>query len=138
MTIFEPRLPKVRLFCSRLRELTGENPGATPADWKRLYSTITGRRFDKPLEPVDQIRQLKDVLVYGSPAQQTERLARFREKSGAAYDTALAQAIPELNGDLQKSARAILAERLFCMPVKVLAEKLKDKNDEAAPGRSKR
>jgi hypothetical protein len=127
---FRTAVPQSEALLFALRELTGENPGTTAADWKRLYSTITGRRFDKPLEPVDQIRQLKDVLVYGTPKQQAERLARFRDKTGVAYDTALAQAIPELSAELQKTARAILADRFFCMPVKLLAEKLKDKDEE--------
>ena len=113
-----------------LRELTGENPGATQEDWKRLYSTITGRRFDKPLEPADQLGRIKDALVAGAPNEQLKRLALFRDKTGTAYDTALAQAIPELPTELHKTARAILADRFFCMPVNTLAEKLGDKDEE--------
>jgi hypothetical protein len=127
---FRTSVPQSDALLFALRELTGEDPGTTPADWKRLYSTITGRRFDKALEPADQIRHLKDVLIYGTPAQQADRLARFKDKTGAAYDIALAEAIPDLKAELQKSARAILADRLFCMPVKLLAEKLKDKDEE--------
>ena len=113
-----------------LRELTGEDPGATPADWKRLYSTITGRRYDKPLDPTDQISRFKDSLVTSTPRVQAVRLALFRDKTGPAYDSALAQAIPELPTDLQKTARGILADRYFCMPVQALAEKLGDKDEE--------
>jgi hypothetical protein len=112
-----------------LRELTGESP-ATSADWKRLYSTVTGRRFETPLESGQESKHLKDALVLASPKDQAERLALFREKSGAAYDMALAQSIPELNPELQKTARIILADHLFCMPTRTIAEKLKDTDAE--------
>jgi HEAT repeat protein len=40
----------------------------------------------------------------------------------------LAQAIPELKVELQKTARAILADRFYCLPAKKLSEKLGDQD----------
>ena len=127
---FRASPPQSESLLYALRELTGEDPGSTPADWKRLYSTITGRRYDKPLEPAEQIGRFKDSLVTATPGVQARRLALFRDKTGAAYDVALAQAIPELPAELQKTARGILTDRLFCMPVHALAQKLGEKDEE--------
>jgi hypothetical protein len=125
-----PAEPQRESLLFALRELTGQNPGSSPEDWKRLYSTITGRRFEKPLEPGDQVLHLRDCLVNGSPLEQAERLQAFRDKSGTAYDKALALAIPLLKPNLQKSARTILADRFYCLPVKTLGEKLGDEHAE--------
>jgi hypothetical protein len=122
--------PQTESLMYALRELTGENLGTTAAEWKRFYSPITGRRYDKPLEPGDEIIRLRDSLIAAGPRDQAKRLALFSEKTGAVYDLALARAIPELPTELQKAARSVLADRLFCMPVSALAEKLGDKDEE--------
>jgi hypothetical protein len=127
---FLPAEPQRESLLFALRELTGENPGSSPADWTRLYSTITGRRFENPLGPGDQVLHVRDCLVQGSPLQQAERLKALRDKSGSAYDTALALAIPVLKADLQKPGRTILVDRFFCLPLKRLGEKLGDSQPE--------
>jgi phage FluMu protein Com len=113
-----------------LRELTGDTTPETSADWKRLYSTITGVRFNTPLDPANEVKYLKDCLLQAAPKQQAERIYRFREKTGPVYDTALAQAIPDLSAELQKSARAVLADRAFCQPIQTVADRLKDTDIE--------
>jgi hypothetical protein len=127
---FRPPEPQRESLLFALRELTGENPGPSRDDWKRLYSTITGRRLERSLEPRDQVLHLKDCLVEGSPLQQAERLTAFRDKSGTAYDTALALAIPQLKPELQKQGRTVLADRFYCLPLKNLGEKLADQDAE--------
>jgi hypothetical protein len=122
--------PQREALLFALRELTGEDPGASPEDWKRLYSPITGQRLPQPVEPADQVRHLRDCLVEGPPLQQAERLKAFRDKSGTAYDTALALAIPEMSAELQKLGRTVLADRFYCLPTKTLAEKLGDEDPE--------
>jgi hypothetical protein len=96
----------------------------------RLYSPITGKRLPQPVEPTDQVRHLRDCLVEGSSVQKAERLRAFRDKSGAAYDTALALAIPEMTAELQKLGRTVLADRFYCLPTKTLGEKLADQDPE--------
>jgi hypothetical protein len=127
---FQPAEPQRESLLFALRELTGENPGPSVEDWKRVYSTITGRRHEKPLGPEDQVQHLRDCLVNASPLHQAERLQAFRDKGGTAYDTALALAIPLLKANLQKPARAILADRFYCLPLRVLGEKLSDEQAE--------
>ena len=123
---YRPAEPQRESLLYALRELSTENPGPAAEDWKRLYSTITGRRHDKPLEPSAQVLHQCDCLVEGSGLQQTERLAAFKDKNGPAYDTALALAIPQLKAELQKTARTILVDRLYCLPLKTLGQKLAD------------
>ncbi len=127
---FRPAEPQRESLLFALRELTGENPGPSPEDWKRHYSTITGRRLEKPLAPEDQVLHLRNCLVVGSPLQQAERLAAFRDKSGTAYDAALALAIRQMKAELQKQGRAILVDRFYCLPLKRLGEKLGDQDPE--------
>src|SRR5262249_36764075 len=125
-----PASPQRESLLFALRELTGENPGPSPQDWKRLYSPLTGQRLTKPLEPGDQVLHLKDGLVEASPSRQLELLTSFKDRSGPAYDSALALAIPALTADLQKLARTVLADRLHCRPLKELREKLRDADGE--------
>jgi hypothetical protein len=127
---FRPAEPQREALLFALRELTGENPGPAPDDWKRLYSTITGKRHQKPLEPKDQVQHFKDCLLDGAPLQQAEHLAAFKDKSGPMYDIALAQAIPQMKPELQKTARSILVDRLYCLPLKVLGERLGNSDPE--------
>jgi HEAT repeats len=126
----KPVEPQRETLLFALRELTGTNPGPAAEDWKRLYSTITGQKFDKPLEPADQIAHLKECLLSVPASQQMDRLNAFKDKSGSSYDTALAQAIPSLSTDLQKTGRNILVDRLFCLPPKKLSDKLTDPDAE--------
>jgi hypothetical protein len=113
-----------------LRELTGEDLGPTVEDWKRYYSPITGKRFSKPLDPNDQVVHLRECLAEATPMQQAERLAMFRDKGGPAYDIALALAIPQLGGELQKLGRAVLADRFWCLPLQQLRTKLSTQDAE--------
>jgi hypothetical protein len=125
---FKPVEPQRESLLFALRELTSENPGPSTEDWKRHYSPLTGERRKKPLAPTEQIPHLKDSLVQAPALQQAELLTAFRNKVGSAYDTALAQAIPELKVELQKTARAILADHFYCLPLKKLGEKLGDQD----------
>jgi hypothetical protein len=125
-----PAQPQREALLFALRELTGESPGDKPEAWKRLYSTITGEHFAQPQEPPDQVQHLRDTLVKATPARQSELLALFRERRGDAYDNALALALPQLSPALQKSARAVLVDRLYALPVKGLRAKLADKERE--------
>jgi hypothetical protein len=125
---FRPAEPQRESLLFALRELAGENPGPSAEDWKRHYSPLTGERLKKPLAPTERVTHLKDCLVQAPPLQQAELLAAFKDKAGSAYDAALAQAIPELKVELQKTARAILADRFYCLPAKKLSEKLGDQD----------
>jgi hypothetical protein len=127
---FRPALPQTASLLYALRELTGEDPGPSVADWQRLYSPVTGQRLGKPLEPGDRADYLKDSLVKAPPPLQAQLLADFRDRGGPAYDRALALAIPDLTTDLQKLARTVLADRSYCLPHKELRDRLRDKSPE--------
>jgi hypothetical protein len=127
---FRTAAPQRESLIFALRELTGQNPGPAVEDWKRLYSPITGQRLQTPLEPVNLVAHLKDCLLEGAPKQQAERLMTLKDKGPAAYDTALALAIPQMGGELQKLGRTILADRLYCLPLKELGQKLGDQEAE--------
>jgi hypothetical protein len=55
-------------------------------------------------------------------------LQAFKDKAGSAYDTALALAIPQLMAELQKTARTILVDRFYSLPLQKLREKLGDQD----------
>jgi len=125
-----PPAPQCESLLYALRELTGENPGPTAEDWKRHYSPVTGKRFQKPLEPREQMLHLADSLVAAAPARQMELLQEFRDRSGPAYDQAIALAVPRLATEPQRLARRVLAKRLHTVPLGVLREKLRDPDRE--------
>src|SRR5205807_4601567 len=111
-------------------ELTGEDPGPTTEDWKRLYSPLTGKRLAEPLDAEGQVFHLRDTLVEASPKRQAELLLLFKDMGGSAYERALVMALPSLGSDLQKAGRTILADRLHCLPLKDLRQKLRDDDPE--------
>jgi hypothetical protein len=127
---FRSAQPQREALLFALRELTGEDLGASPAAWKRYYSPITGRRLEKPLEPTEQLQHLRDCLVEGSALQRAERVAALREKSGTEYDTALVSTLPQMTTELQKLGRTVLADRFYCLPLKALRAKLGDPDAE--------
>jgi hypothetical protein len=129
-----PAPPQREALLFALRELTGEDAGPTAEDWKKLYSPITGKRLEQPLDAGGQVRLLRDSLVEAKPLRQTELLILFRDRTGPAYDNALLQSLPELTGDVQKLARKVLADRMHSLPLKELRERLHDKDPEIRRG----
>jgi hypothetical protein len=113
-----------------LRELTGQDAGPSVEDWRRVYSTVTGKRLEKPLEPADRMLYLRDALVSARPLRQFELLTAYKDRAGPDYDNALALAIPRIKGDPQKVARSVLADRLCCLTAQDLQVRLDDKNIE--------
>jgi hypothetical protein len=111
-----------------LRQLTGEDAGPTPADWLRLYSSITGQRRDKPLNAQEQARSVCDLLIAAPAARQAELLWSFKDRASPVYDAALVLAIPRLPTTAQPVARTVLADRMYCLPVKELRDKLRYQN----------
>jgi hypothetical protein len=124
---FRTTPPQRESLLFALRELTGEDPGPSPEDWKRLYSVVTGQRLEKPLEAGDQVTHLTESLVGAPPVRQAELLQTYKDRRGPAYDQALARAIPLLTTDLQKMARSVLADRMRCLPLKGLRENFQDR-----------
>ncbi|MCI0356931.1 MAG: hypothetical protein L0211_00405 [Planctomycetaceae bacterium] len=126
---FRPPPPQRDSLMFVLRELTGENPGPNAEDWKRLYSPISGQRLKEPVEPKNWGRHISDWLVQ-APLKQAEVLVGFKERSGPAYDDAVATAIPQLKTEVQKLARAVLADRCFCLSADALRERLGNQEAE--------
>jgi hypothetical protein len=127
---FRPLAPQRESLLYALRELTGENPGPFPEDWKRIYSPITGQRLEKPLEPDDQVLHLKASLLEAGPPRQAELLLEFRDRTGLTYDRAMALAMPQLPAELKSWARNILADRMYNLRRQELRERLRDKERE--------
>lgn len=122
--------PQREALLFALRELTGENPGPQIADWKRLYSTISGERLKTPLEPGEYTALLRDALAKADLARQVQLLYAFKQRTGNDYDRAIAQAIPLLSTKLQLLARTTLADRLHCLSAQGLRERLTDSEPE--------
>jgi HEAT repeat protein len=126
----KPLSPQKESVMFALRELTGENPGPSAEDWKRFYSPITGQRLDKPQDQSAQLLHLKDLLVKSRPGRQEELLLVFKDRQGPVYDKAVAQALPALTGAVQKTGRTVLADRMYCVPLKELRARLRDADPE--------
>jgi hypothetical protein len=77
-----------------------------------------------------EIAHLSAELAYADPAQQAERLARYRNEKGVVYTEAIADALPQLNGDVLRTARQSLAERLSRMTAATLHDRLSDPRPE--------
>jgi hypothetical protein len=122
--------PQTGALLYALRELTGEDPGPTAADWQRLYSPVTGQRLEKALPAEERVAYLKDRLLEAPPRRQAELLTAFRDRAGPTYDRAVALAIPALTSDLQKLARSVLADRLYGLSRKELRGWLRDRAAE--------
>lgn len=70
--------------------------------------------------------KLSDELVRARPEKRKEVLDQLREGKGAKYTEALADAIPQLNGDDKRKAREALADRLTRMKSETLHRYLQD------------
>jgi hypothetical protein len=127
---FRPPPPQRESLLYALRELTGENPGATAEDWKRLYSPVTGQRLETPVDSAGIVQHLKDCLVEAGPLRQAELLQDFRDRTGLAYDSAMAMAMPHLPAELQQQARRILSDRMYNLRLKDLRARLREKEKE--------
>jgi uncharacterized membrane protein YgcG len=126
----KPVSPQKEAVMFALRELTGENPGPAPEDWMRLYSPITGQRREKPLGAKEQVLHLTDLLVKSRPGRQEELLRIFKDREGPLYDRAVALAIPAMTAAVQKLGRALLADRMYLVPVKELRKRLRAEDAE--------
>jgi hypothetical protein len=122
--------PQREALLFALRELTGENHGPTVAGWKRLYSPITGKRLAEPLDAEGQVMHVRDALLEAAPTRQTELLLLFKDRAGPAYDRAVVLALSSLAAEQQKTARTILADRMYFLSVKELKQRLKDEDSE--------
>jgi hypothetical protein len=122
--------PQREALLFALRELTGEDPGRLAADWKQIYSPITGTRLPEPLDAEGQELHLRNALVDSPPLRQAELLQLFKDRSGPEYDRALTRALPSLPLEIQKDARIILSDRMHCLPVGEIRKKLSDDDVE--------
>lgn len=84
---------------------------------------------DKPIDATDPAALAKE-LATATGTRYAELLKKYTDASGAAFTDALAQAIPQLSGEAQTSARNALAERMSGMSAAVLKKRLQDRNPE--------
>jgi hypothetical protein len=74
--------------------------------------------------------RLSAALVFADSSRQAEKLAQYRDAKGIVYTEALANALPQLEGATQKSAREFLADRLTRMTAATLRSRLDDPRPE--------
>jgi hypothetical protein len=83
-----------------------------------------------PAAEASEAERLARELTSASAAQQDKILVELRDRKGAEHTDALARAIPQLAGEVQRKARDALAERLARMTAATLRAKLHDSNAE--------
>src|SRR5262249_41146443 len=64
---------------------------------KAKRSEIRSAKVDS--DPEKEAALLSSALVYAEPAEQAEKLARYRKEKGVVYTEAIADALPQLNGE---------------------------------------
>jgi HEAT repeat protein len=74
--------------------------------------------------------RLSAALVFTEPSRQAAKLAQYRDAKGIVYTEALANALPQLEGAMQRSARESLADRLTRMTAATLRSRLDDPRPE--------
>jgi hypothetical protein len=86
--------------------------------------------LDRELMYEQQIAKLRDQLLKAAPIDQPSLVDRLRDAKGSANTEALAEAIPQLVGDVKSKASEALTQRLARMTAETLRDKLKDENLE--------
>lgn len=76
------------------------------------------------------VAELTKSLLEAKGAEQARLLEKLRDEKGAAYTSALVDAIPKLSKDMQKSARDALAERMSRMKPEFIQDRLQNENPE--------
>jgi hypothetical protein len=104
-----------------LRELTGQDPGSTWEAWDKLYPSA---EFDS------RSAELTTRLVEAPDYRKDAVIKELKESKGVVYSQALAQAIPQLAGNVQEKARTALVERMKRMTASTLRNKLLDEDRE--------
>jgi hypothetical protein len=104
-----------------LRELTGQDAGASAEAWEKLFPTS---------EAESRIAELAGALLNASDYKKVAVIKKLQEAKGADNSEALAQAIPQLEGKYQEKARAALVERMKRMTADTLRDKLAETNRE--------
>jgi HEAT repeat protein len=104
-----------------LRELTGQDAGATTAAWQQKYP-------DAPLD--SQAERLAADVVRTKGTERVLALTRLRDGKGPLYTDALAAVNARLSGKEQEQAREVLVERLTRMTAATLRNKLTETNAE--------
>jgi HEAT repeat protein len=85
---------------------------------------------DQGLMYEQQIAKLRDQLLKAAPIDQASLVDRLRDAKGSANTEALAEAIPQLLGEVKSKASEALTQRLARMTAETLRDKLKDENLE--------
>jgi HEAT repeat protein len=135
-----------------LREITGKDMGTSARTWAKLVSgegrprrlaelatsPVVGewKRFLAP-RPGQTVKKketeasrLAAQLVKAPAARQEALLNQLAEGEGQAFTEALAEAIPELTGKIQDTARRLLVERFLFLGAESLRDKMKDDDSE--------
>jgi hypothetical protein len=81
-------------------------------------------------EGTEPAARLSEEFLKASGAKQEELLEQLKQTKGAAYTSALAAAIDQVNGPLKTKAREALAERLARMTAATLRDMLQDEMPE--------
>jgi hypothetical protein len=74
--------------------------------------------------------RLSAALVFVPSERQAAELARYVKEKGVVYTEALADALPQLQGSIQRTAREALVDRLYRMTAETLRNRLTDPRPE--------
>jgi hypothetical protein len=74
--------------------------------------------------------RLSAALVFAQPERQDNELARYVKEKGVVYTEAIANALPQLQGNTQRVAREAFVERMSRMTVDTLRTRLSDARGE--------
>lgn len=116
-----PQYPQRDAVLFALRGLTGQDAGTTAEAWLE--------RFPKA-EFELEVARLSANLLSAPTDRKAQRLRELREGDGAAHTEALARAVSQLSGPLQKQARAALTERLTRLSAAELRDKFQQESAE--------
>jgi hypothetical protein len=115
------------------------DPEEAARQWQEWWAkNAPEKRVLRAVSPAQRARaeldaeaaRLSAAVVFAEPARQAQQLARYRDAKGVVYTEALGNALAQLDGDAQRTARQYLAERLSRTTVEALRGRLDDPRPE--------
>ena len=104
-------------------------------DWWKEHGAASLKRAQLKADTGDayvdaEAARLSAALVFSPAERQADELARYVREKGVVYTEALADALPQLQGAIQRDAREALADRLYRMTAETLRSRLSDPRPE--------
>ncbi len=112
----------------RLSQLTGEKPQLA----RSIRGGGTAGQLLRSLKPIEEwsLEDLQTAVVEEKQTDLLRVLEELKNRKGAQYTTALAEAIPKVSDEMRPIARGLLAQRLARMTDSTLRAKFRDEDAE--------